>query len=278
MQMLDHPQTTPHLSHHIALAVVDSPLARKLIATGEITPTYLETTGPLVESCLVELPGQRFLLHNSVWNWSLAHRAALTQQDVLAVTVRMIERLHVPWLSIHLGFSAEEVVFDGCMKPASALLFREQLFSRLCQHIKALAQALPVPLLIENLDYNPGGAYEYICEPNFITDVLEETNVGLLLDLAHTRVSANRLRVDITDYLDHLPLQRVVQLHISGPRWQDNSLVDVHEPLLDEDYQLLKSILEITTPKALTLEYRKDKAALKQQLFKLAEIVNMVRS
>ncbi len=257
----------------IKLAVPDRPLTRRLIATGEIAVDYLETTGPRAGTAINALPNQPFLLHNSVWNWSLAHPAALAQQNVIQVTLDMIERLRVPWLSVHLGFSAAEVVFGSWMQPASVPMPRDQLFDIICDNVRALAAVLPVPLLIENLDYNPGGAYDFVCDPDFIADVLADTGGGFLLDTAHARVSAARLGFEIDDYLHRLPLDRVQQLHVSGPRWRDNTLVDTHDPLLDEDYILLESLLQVTSPRALTLEYDKEETALKAQLGRLRAIV-----
>jgi uncharacterized protein (UPF0276 family) len=257
----------------IKLAVPDRPLTRRLIATGEIVVDYLETTGPRADTAIDALPDQPFLVHNSVWNWSLAHPAAMEQQNVVPVTLDMIEGLHAPWLSVHLGFGAAEVVFDGWMKPASAPLPRDQLFEIICHNVRALAQALPVPFLIENLDYNPGGAYDFVCDPDFIADVLAETGVGFLLDTAHARVSAARLGFGTDDYLSRLPLDRVQQLHVSGPRWREGTLVDTHDPLLDEDDDLLESLLRITSPRVLTLEYDKDEAALRAQLHRLRTVI-----
>ena len=94
-----------------------------------------------------------------------------------------------------------------------------------------------------------------------------------MLDLAHARVSAARLGFDINDYLSRLPLDRVQQLHVSGPRWQGETLVDTHDPLLDEDYALLGAILRVITPHVLTLEYDKEEAALKAQLDCLKTII-----
>ncbi len=257
----------------IKLAVPDHPLTRRLIATGEIAVDYLETTGPRVDTAIDALPDQPFLLHNSVWNWSLAHPAALEQQNVVPVTLDMIERPRAPWLSIHLGFSAAEVVFDGWMKSASIPMPRDPLFEIICRNVRALAQVLPVPLLIENLDYNPGGAYDFVCDPDFIADVLAETGVGFLFDLAHARVSAARLGFGIDDYLDRLPLDRVRQIHVSGPRWQAETLVDTHDPLLDDDYDLLESLLHAARPTVLTLEYDKEETTLRTQLNRLHAVI-----
>jgi uncharacterized protein (UPF0276 family) len=180
---------------------------------------------------------------------------------------------------LHLGFGAAEVGFDkGRMRARTTPLGREELFENIVRNVRGLAAAIPVPLLLENLDYNPGGAYEHICQPEFIAAVLEEdSDVDLLLDLAHARVSASRLGLSIADYLMRLPLERVRQIHVSGPRPRDGVLVDAHEPLQEEDYGLLQDLLDVTTPRALTLEYDRNEDALKEQVGHLRDILKRRR-
>ncbi len=249
----------------IALAVADKPLIRELLTTHQITVDYLETTGPFIASAVQEFTPP-FLLHNSLWDWSLAHPQALNEQNALEITRQTLASTQSPWLSIHLGFSTATVGFDQTMQPRSAWLPRNEVLATICRNVVQLAHSISVPLILENLDYNPNGAYEYICEPAFIAEVLKETDVGLLLDLAHARVSAARLGLTIADYLAQLPLARVKQLHVSGPRWEGSVLRDAHDTLLDEDYALLREVLERTTPAALTLEYAREGSAVITQV------------
>jgi uncharacterized protein (UPF0276 family) len=259
----------------IALAVSDFDLPRALLAAGQLDVDYLETGGHFVERTVAQFPGQPLLLHNSVFNWSLAHPNALEQQQVVARTLDALHRTRAPWLSIHLGFSAAEVIFDVHMNALSPVLPREELFAATCRNIRELAAAIPVPLIVENLDYCPGGAYEHICEPGFIAAVLEETGAGLLLDLAHARVSASRLGVPIEGYLGQLPLERVRQLHISGPRMRDGVLYDAHESLLEADYALLEWVLRRSEPLALTLEYNREERELREELARLRGMIRI---
>jgi uncharacterized protein (UPF0276 family) len=179
---------------------------------------------------------------------------------------------------LHLGFGAAEVGFDkGRMRAQTAPLGREELFGNVVRNVRGLAAQIPVPLFLENLDYNPGGAYEQVCQPGFIAAVLEESEVDLLLDLAHARVSASRLGLSTTDYLMWLPMERVRQIHVSGPRVRDGILVDAHEPLQEEDYGLLRNVLDVTTPRALTLEYDRNASALREQLGQLRNILKQQR-
>lgn len=261
----------------VALAVSDSPLVRSLLRENRLVVEYVETGGPHTISTVAEFPNQRWLLHNSVWNWSLAHPRALEQQGVLAVIRDTLEQTQAPWLSVHLGFSADQVTFKDGMQPTSAPLERAALISRLIRSVSTLKQALSVPLLLENLDYNATGAYEHICEPEVITAVLKATDTYLLLDLAHAQVSAARLGHALNNYLERLPLERVRQLHISSPRLDRGILRDVHEALRSSDYQVLEDMLVATTPWALTLEYQRNANALQAQLEQLRTIVENLK-
>jgi uncharacterized protein (UPF0276 family) len=261
----------------IALAVTDRLLGRQLFAAGTLDVDYLETGGHYVERTVAEFPGRVLLLHNSLFNWSLGHPAALEQHNAVPRTLEALALTRSPWLSVHLGFSAAEVGFDVWTRAATPTLPRDQLLANICRNVRALAAAIPVPLILENLDYCPGGAYEHICEPAFIGAVLDATGAGLLLDLAHARVSASRMGVPIEEYLGQLPLERVRQLHISGPRPRDGVLFDAHQVLLDEDYALLRWVLGRSDPLALTLEYNREAAALGEQLERLRGMIGRGR-
>ena len=121
--------------------------------------------------------------------------------------------------------------------------------SQLTTNIGLLKAALDVPLLLENLDYNATGAYEHICEPEVISAVLGATDTYFLLDLSHAQVSASRLGYTVDDYLAQLPLERVRQLHVSGPRPVGQTLrrcsrVDT----TTEDYEVWSNVLAADRP------------------------------
>ena len=104
--------------------------------------------------------------------------------------------------------------------------------------------------------------------------MLEEAECGFLLDIGHAHVSAEVLGVDMHDYLSSLPLHRVVQVHVSGPRMRYGRLVDAHEPLQEIDYELLDFVLERIQPQVVTLEYIREREALQEQLFLLRGLLD----
>lgn len=255
------------------LGLGDTDLARRLIAGAAVRVDFLETGGPRAATAAGS--GARLFVHNAVWNWSLAHPCALDEPGVLSATREILDRTAAPWLSVHLGFASTRVAADGpMMVPRSPVLPREAVQAAIARNARALAAALQVPLLFENLDYWPSGAYEYISEPGFITDVLEAAGTGFLLDLAHARVAAARLSLPIDEYLARLPLGRVRAVHVSGPRMRDGVLLDEHEPLSAEDDRLLRTVLDAAQPAAVTFEYHgTDPDAVRRELPRLRSLL-----
>jgi uncharacterized protein (UPF0276 family) len=240
----------------ILIGLCDSDLCRRLFAAGGVRADFLETGGPRAATAAAVRHVPRLLVHNAVWNWSLAHPHAVEMPGVLSTTRAVAAGTGTPWLSVHLGFAAAEVAPEGgMMRPQSPVLPREAVRAAIAGGARDLAAALPVPLLLENLDYWPTGAYEYISEPDFVAAVLAEAGVEFLLDLAHAQVAAARLGMRSDDYLARLPLGRVREIHLSGPRVRDGALIDAHESLTDEDYRLLAVALAASRPEAVTLEY-----------------------
>jgi uncharacterized protein (UPF0276 family) len=205
-----------------------------------------------------------------------------------------------PWISEHIGFSVADTDLDGALitQPSSALLPREQAFANIVRNACILAERLPVPLLLENIPLFPNMAHLHVCEPDFVSGVLAETGCDLLLDLAHARVSASMLGYDVYDYVGRLPLERTVELHLSGPRphneieprrqalvtenarsvahllsFGTHNLVDAHAPMREEDYALLEWVLARTQPKAISLEYFREPVALREQLERLSKLL-----
>jgi uncharacterized protein len=231
---------------------------------------------------IVEAPGwllddeglrqqSRVLLHNLDLDVSLSN-AGTIDDGWISRANEAVQRTGTPWLSMHLGFSAERVRFDGTMLPDSPTLDRDVTFARITDSVRRAKTQLRAPLLLENLDYCPGGAYEHVCEPAFISEVLDATDCGLLLDLGHLQVTAEWLGMGPEDMIGQLPMQRVVEVHVSSPRAgsHDGRLSDTHETLTGVDLDLLRLVLARCSPRIVVLEYRRDSEQLRSQLLQLA--------
>jgi uncharacterized protein (UPF0276 family) len=259
----------------ILLGASWSPAAQELPDLNLLTD-IVEAPGWNIDAA-VAAGNTRLLLHNMDLDVSLADPSYIN--DAWGERVRAtVDRTQSLWFSLHLGFASERVRFDEHMLPESEPLCRDELFARIVESVRRAKSQLHVPLLLENLDYCPEGAYEHICDPTFIAEVLEETDTRLLLDLGHLQVSASWFGMTPEAMLDKLPLDRLVELHISSPRPLDGDgnngrLDDVHETLTEREVRLLREVLGRAKPRALILEYRRDSEMLREQLGQLGGII-----
>ena len=211
-----------------------------------------------------------------------------------------IELTGTPWTSEHIGFNVAEATLREALTPlpAERALSRELALCNIVRNARALARQLPVPIILENVPLFPNRAHLNITEPEFISEVIAQVDCGFLLDLAHAQATAQLLGCEPQEYLMQLPLERVVELHLGGPRhlrelsperqvWiNDNArsvsgilhvdgdtLIDVHEALREVDYDLFAWVLGQVRPQAVSLEYYREVDPLRLQLERLGEML-----
>jgi uncharacterized protein (UPF0276 family) len=218
---------------------------------------------------------KRFLYHAR----SLVRDSAAETRELITHLGGWQQRTGCAWLSAHLDYYTDNEV-DAILHVGSQG-YRydvEQSFARICEAAKIVAAQLPVPLFLENVPNWPWpGEIDVGVRPDFICRVLDETGCDLLLDMAHARIAAAALDCDPEDYLQQLPLGRVVEIHVSGPRHESGAWLDCHEPLQDEDFALLEWLLQRTQPRVVTLEYWKDPARVREQVLRLKPLLDPVK-
>jgi len=150
---------------------------------------------------------------------------------------RIVDMFDPEFISFHLGFSCEKLKSGGQFDFATALtpvLPEDVVRQRIVDNMAFVKERYLKrgELLLENLDYNPkdkSGAYEYVCDPAFIKDVLDATGCRMLLDFGHANCSAQNMgHKDVMDFIFKLPLEKVVEVHMSGAGQKDGLAHDTH--------------------------------------------------
>ncbi len=132
----------------------------------------------------------------------------------------------------------------------------KELKKRILHNIMAVKEKINIPLILENSPYYSWyWCYRMGSEPEFITEICESGDCGLLLDIAHARISAGYLKIDVRDYIYHLPLSRVKEIHMAGILESPLGFWDSHTLFREIDYQLLQFVLNHTQPEIVTIEY-----------------------
>jgi uncharacterized protein (UPF0276 family) len=104
---------------------------------------------------------------------------------------------------------------------------------------------------------------------------------GLLLDLSHLAITCSNLGLDPMSTLNALPLERVVEVHLSGAREDQGIVWDDHASAApDVLFELLTRLLAVGRPRAVTLEYNWDanfpQARLEKDLERVRGVVEAV--
>jgi uncharacterized protein (UPF0276 family) len=257
----------------IRIGATLSPVLMALLDRDLIDVDYIEVNGELEIDVLERALAQRpVLLHD------ISYRFWLNYEDPFdAATMdkarAMIDLAQPPWHSTGIGASAEPQqhtteYWRGA--PVDALQPRSRCLANIVRNARQLKAWLRIPLLLENYNYHPTNAYEYVCEPATFSQLIEQIDCGMLLDLAHAQISAFNLGwKDAHAYLDELPLARVREIHINHP-YNDNGrqLLDRHLPIGEADIALLEWTLARTLQvEAVTLEsHLPDEAALRREV------------
>src|SRR6266851_634648 len=197
------------------------------------------------------------LLHDLPEPFWLSYENPFTD-EVVKVSQQLLDSIQPPWFSTGIGASAEPQAHrDGPYREGNPedLQSRETVVANITKHTKRLRDWVKIPVLLENFNYHPTNAYEYICEPEQYSQLLETTGCGMLLDLAHARISAvNMKHPSERAYLSEMPLNKVREIHFTRPGWQGDQRVDLHQPVQQDDLDILAWVMERTPTEAVTLE------------------------
>ncbi len=174
-----------------------------------------------------------------------------------------------PWLSVHLSIWGPGMLARLRKGERLPLPQPEKALQVLLHRLERLVRLTSIPVLVENVEPLPFEGYDFWSRPEFICKVFDKSGCGFLLDTGHARVSSDRLDMDMDTYLSQLPLECIMEIHVSSPRRRQGQLVDVHAPLHLVDYHILESLLVRAAPRAVTLEFIRDRRALREQLTRL---------
>jgi uncharacterized protein (UPF0276 family) len=158
----------------------------------------------------------------------------------------LVERIDAPWYSDHLCFGGVDNAHLHDLLPIPR---DEGSIENVVRRIKELQDALGVDVAVENVSYYADSAHDCMSEVDFVNEVLERADAKMLLDVNNVYVNAVNHGFDpAADYVDQLPLDRVVQIHVAGHFVREDGLIiDTHaEPVCDGVYELFAHTLRGT--------------------------------
>ncbi|MBI5802119.1 MAG: DUF692 domain-containing protein [Verrucomicrobia bacterium] len=210
---------------------------------------YLDAPPERMEE--LALLGEHFTLVPHFTNLSLGSAEGI-DPAYLEKIAALIKRLNPPWWSEHIGFTRAGGVSLGHPAP---LPFTREAIDVMTRNVIATRRAIATPLILENVCSPllwPGAE---MSEPVFISEVLGFGGCGMLLDVTNLLTQSTNHGGSPQDFLDRLPLDRVVQVHFSGGHEAQGRLVESHaQPVAEAVWKLLDSVVARAPVRCICLE------------------------
>ena len=141
----------------------------------------------------------------------------------------MVESFGSDLASEHLSFarvaSADGYGFTGFMLPPRQTGEGVEVAARTA---RAMAARVNIPFAVEN-----GVSYlrrrrDEMADGEFVAAVAEEADVGILLDLHNAYTNERNGRGSMTSFVEALPLERIVEIHVAGGLPHGSYWLDAH--------------------------------------------------
>lgn len=138
----------------------------------------------------------------------------------------LIDRVRPLWVSDHLCWTGAQGVNTHDLLP---MPLTEAALAHVADRVKAVQDYLGRPLIVENASTYLEFRASSIPEPEFIARLTEASGCGLLLDVNNVYVSARNHGFDPVAYIETIPADRIVQMHLAGPTDHGDYLIDTHD-------------------------------------------------
>ena len=165
----------------------------------------------------------------------------------------LVRRTKTPWLSDHLCWGSVDGTYSHDLLP---MPYTFEATKKTAQKIREARDFLEVPVVVENVSSYAEFHASEMTEWQFLTEVVEDADCGILLDVNNIYVSSRNHNFDPYDYVNNVPHERVAQIHIAGHSKYERYILDTHDhPVVDPVWRLYERAVELVGPTATLLEW-----------------------
>ena len=156
--------------------------------------------------------------------------------DYLRKLKALAQRCNAVWLGDHVCWTGVAGINGHDLLP---IPFTEESLKHLVTRIRQVQDFLERPLALENPSTYLEFAHSSMTEEEFLAQMADEADCGLLLDVNNIYVSSRNHDRDPFAYLEKVPFDRVVQIHLAGHSDYGTHCIDTHDNfVIDEVWAL----------------------------------------
>ncbi len=157
-------------------------------------------------------------------------------RDHLRRLKALVKRTRTPWLTDHLCWGSVDGRYTHDLLPMPYTFEAARVTAR---KIREARDFLEVPIAVENVSSYAEFHLSQMTEWEFLNEVVERADCGILLDVNNIYVSSRNHNFDPYEYLNSVPPWRVAQIHIAGHSKFEKYILDTHDhPVIDPVWKL----------------------------------------
>ncbi|MDM4768175.1 DUF692 domain-containing protein [Pelomonas sp. SE-A7] len=181
----------------------------------------------------------------------------------------LADRVEPGWVSDHLCWTG---VDHRNLHDLLPLPLNRAMLEHLLPRIDQVQQHLGRRLVLENVSSYLQFADDELGEADFIAELARRSGCGLLLDVNNVYVSSRNHHFDPRAYIDRIPAEAVVQIHLAGHEDQGDLVIDTHDhPICEAVWQLYEYTLRRIGPRPSMIERDDHIPPLAELLMELEE-------
>ena len=146
--------------------------------------------------------------------------------DYLHKIKRLASVLDVAWISDHVCWTG---VLGKNSHDLLPIPYTEEALAHIVSRIRQVQDILERPIILENPSSYVSFTASHMPEWEFLARMSEAADCGLLLDVNNIYVSGFNHNFSPNDYIDALPAERIVQIHLAGHKHYGTHIIDTHD-------------------------------------------------
>ena len=166
---------------------------------------------------------------------------------------RLVKRTNTPWLSDHLCWGSVDGRYTHDLLP---MPYTRGVAKVTAEKIRQAQDFLEVPICVENVSSYAEFRQSNLTEWEFLSEVVELADCGMLLDVNNIYVSSQNHSFDPLEYVRNVPHHRIGQIHIAGHTKYEDIILDTHDhPVPDPVWAVYAEAIKLSGPTATLLEW-----------------------
>ena len=177
-------------------------------------------------------------------------------REYLAALKKLVRKVGSPWVSDHFCWCGSGGAHLHDLLP---IPYTAQAVARVVERARRIQDFLEVRFALENTSSYLSYRSSTLSEWEFISEIAERADIGILFDVNNVYVSAYNHGFDPFEFVRGVPHERIVQIHLAGHTNFGKYIIDTHSGhVIDPVWDLYRLTIELTGSVSTLIEWDDD--------------------